>query len=109
MSPERIEFDDARAGTYEKRAEVLAFQSPDAFRFSKSWGEQECRPGSWILVPVDGSGAPSRVAEVGLRVAGSSTTRARSAGCRVYSPSVAASEVGLVEWALPSTLSSRKR
>jgi len=51
-------FDDARAGTYRKRAEVMAFRSGDAVTYHKSWGEQVTRPGSWVIVPLDEEGRP---------------------------------------------------
>lgn len=53
-------FDDRRARTYRKRAEVLAFRSDDGFVFHKGWGEQALRPGSWLLVPLADDGTPTR-------------------------------------------------
>ena len=59
MEVTRIEFDDGRGKTYRKVAEVMAFRSNDAFRFSKSWGVQECRAGSWVIVPLDAQDGPT--------------------------------------------------
>ncbi len=53
-----LDFDDARARTYRKRAEVMAFRSGDAVTYHKSWGEQAMRPGSWVIVPLDEGGRP---------------------------------------------------
>jgi len=55
----KIEFEDRRARTYRKKAEVLAFQSEAVFSFAKSWGEQKVRAGGWVVVPVNASGEAS--------------------------------------------------
>ena len=57
---DEIRFNDARARTYRKRTEVLAYRSDDAFRFTKSWGDQVVRPGSWVIVPLSDDGTPSQ-------------------------------------------------
>ena len=55
----KIRFDDARARTYRKRAEVLAFRSRDPIQFKKSWGDQDIREGGWVIVPLSEEGAVS--------------------------------------------------
>ena|GEM_PF-307673 len=57
---QNIEFDEARARTYEKYQEVLAFQSGDAFCFRKPWGEQNMRSEGWVIVPLDEDGRATR-------------------------------------------------
>ena len=56
---QRIQFDDTRARTYRKRAEVLAFQSADPFQFQKDWGDQSIRGGGWVIVPLSEAGEAS--------------------------------------------------
>lgn len=53
---QKIQFDDARARTYRKRAEVLAFRSEDPIQFKKGWGDQSIRGGGWVIVPLSEDG-----------------------------------------------------
>ena len=46
------EFDDSRAKTYRKRAEVLAYKADAGFVFYKKWGDQSVRQGGWIIIPL---------------------------------------------------------
>lgn len=55
----KIAFEDRRARTYRKKAEVLAFRSEAAFSFSKSWGEQQVRETGWVIVPITSTGEAS--------------------------------------------------
>lgn len=53
---QKIQFNDARASSYRKRAEVLAFRSDSPICFRKSWGEQEVRKGGWVIIPLSDTG-----------------------------------------------------
>ena len=52
----KIQFDNARARTYKKRLEVLAFQSDFPICFHKSWGDQDVRGNGWVIVPLNEHG-----------------------------------------------------
>ena len=54
-----IQFDDTQARAFRKKVEVMAFQSQDAITFHKTWGEQEVRAGSWIIVSLTKEGNPT--------------------------------------------------
>jgi len=56
----KIQFDDLRARSYQKRVEVLAFRSEDSFRFQKPWGEQQIRGKGWIIVPLTDAGEATK-------------------------------------------------
>ncbi|MBT3025681.1 MAG: patatin-like phospholipase family protein [Candidatus Thiodiazotropha sp. (ex Ctena orbiculata)] len=56
----RIEFNNLRARTYRKKAEVFAFRSEAPFSFSKSWGEQRVRESGWVVVPIANGGTASQ-------------------------------------------------
>lgn len=53
---QKIHFNDAKARTFRKRVEVLAFRSEDSVIFEKKWGEQRLREGSWIIIPLTDDG-----------------------------------------------------
>ncbi|MES9993179.1 MAG: patatin-like phospholipase family protein [Candidatus Thiodiazotropha sp.] len=55
----KVEFNNQRARSYRKKAEVLAFRSEAAFSFTKSWGEQKIRESGWVIVPLTESGEAS--------------------------------------------------
>ncbi len=52
----KIQFDDSRACSYQKRVEVLAFRSDDSVSFRKPWGDQDVREGGWVIVPLTDDG-----------------------------------------------------
>ncbi len=39
---------------YRKRIVILAFRSTDGATYHKSWGDQRCQPGHWVVVGPDG-------------------------------------------------------
>ena len=56
---QKIQFEDARARSYQKHLDVLAFQSDDPIQFMKAWGIQKLRAGGWVVVPLSPDGAPT--------------------------------------------------
>jgi uncharacterized protein len=52
----KIHFDEARASSYKKNLEVLAFLSRDPICFHKPWGDQEVRGKGWLIVPLTATG-----------------------------------------------------
>jgi hypothetical protein len=57
---QKIQFDNSRARSYQKRLEVLAFCSDHQICFHKPWGQQDVRQKGWVIVPLSDTGKVSQ-------------------------------------------------